>query len=80
MITGLATVELRFQDTADGNLTDAMLHGRSIGRGLGLTVDLVTRHEGTIHVEAEPGWSKAIVVSLQRVEAVAEPVAVLAEE
>ncbi len=67
-ITGIAAVEVRFQDTAAGELTDATLHGREIGRGLGLTTDLVARHEGTIHVQPEPGWSKAIVVTLQKVD------------
>lgn len=67
-ITGIETVQLRFRDTAPGGLTSAMLHGRGIGRGLGLTVDLVARHDGTIHVEPEYGWAKAVVVSLRRVE------------
>jgi len=67
-ITGIETVQLRFRDTAPGGLTNAMLLGRGIGRGLGLTVDLVARHDGTIHVEPEPGWAKAVVVSLRRSE------------
>ncbi len=67
-ITGIETVQLRFRDTAPGGLTNAMLLSRGIGRGLGLTVDLVARHEGTIHVEPEAGWTKAVVVSLRRSE------------
>jgi tetratricopeptide (TPR) repeat protein len=67
-ITGIETVQIRFRDTAPGGLTNAMLLGRGIGRGLGLTVDLVARHEGTIHIEPERGWSKAVVVSLRRSE------------
>jgi len=37
-------------------------------RGLGLTVDLISRNGGSIHVEDEPGWSKAVVIRLQRAE------------
>ncbi|MEL6345043.1 MAG: tetratricopeptide repeat protein, partial [Myxococcota bacterium] len=68
-ITGLEEVVLRFCDRAPGELTDAMIQGRSIGRGLGLVVDLITRHNGSITVESEPGWSKAVVVRLPRAEA-----------
>jgi tetratricopeptide (TPR) repeat protein len=67
-ITGLELVELRFCDSAPGRLTDGMIQSRSIGRGLGLAVDLITRHNGSITVEDEPGWSKAVVVRLPRAE------------
>ncbi len=69
-ITGLEHAELRVCDDAPGALTSAMIHGRDIGRGLGLVCDLVRRHEGTIEVEhaAGEGWTKAVVVRLPRAE------------
>lgn len=67
-ITGLELVVLRFCDTAPGTLTDTMIQSRSIGRGLGLAVDLITRHNGSITVEDEPGFRKAVVVRLPRAE------------
>jgi tetratricopeptide (TPR) repeat protein len=63
-ITGLEEVALRFLDNAVRPLNDAMIRGRQISRGLGLTVDLINRHGGSIRVEKEPGWSKAVVVRL----------------
>ena len=78
-ITGIAAVELRFRDTAPGDLTNATLHGQDIGRGLGLTTDLVARHDGTVHVEPESGWSKAIVVSLRQVDQSVSTVAAVEE-
>jgi len=73
-ITGHAWTELRVIDDAPGALTNAMIRGRYIGRGLGLAVDLVNRHGGTIGVSAAPdapgGRSrKAVVVQLPAVEA-----------
>ncbi len=65
-ITGLEEVALRFLDNAVRPLNDAMIRGRQISRGLGLTVDLINRHGGSIRVEQEPGWSKAVVVRLPR--------------
>ena len=61
------------RDNAPGRLTDAMIRGRGIGRGLGLAVDLITRHEGSIHVVPATGplrlsWTKAVVVRLRRAE------------
>jgi len=67
-VTGLEWVVMRFLDNATSPLTDEMIRGRYISRGLGLTVDLVTRHEGSIKVESHPGWEKAIVVRLPRAE------------
>ncbi len=67
-VTGLEWVVLRFLDNAVSPLTDEMIRGRYIARGLGLTVDLVTRQEGSIKVEAQEGWQKAIVVRLPRAE------------
>lgn len=67
-VTGLESVVLRFQDNAPGVLTDAIIRSRSIGRGLGLVVDLATRHDGSVAVEREPGWAKAVVVRLPRAE------------
>ena len=69
MVTGLESVVLRFRDNAPGKLTSEMIRTRSIGRGLGLVVDLVTRHNGGVTVEREPGWAKAVVVRLPRAEA-----------
>ncbi len=65
-ITGLEEVALRFRDNAVRPLNDAMIRGRQISRGLGLTVDLINRHGGSIRVEPETGWSKAVVVRLPR--------------
>lgn len=74
-ITGLEEVLVRVWDTAPGQLTEAMIRGRGIGRGLGLVVDLVTRHDGAIGVVAPPGpppephvWVKAVEVRLPRAE------------
>lgn len=67
-ITGLEEVALRFVDNATRPLNDAMIRGRQISRGLGLTVDLINRHAGSIRVEPEAGWSKAVVVRLPRAE------------
>ncbi len=77
-ITGLEHVALRFRDDAPGRLTDEMIRGRSIGRGLGLVVDLVTRHDGSITVEHDPveaaaGWAKAVVVRLPRADDEEDP-------
>jgi len=76
-ITGLEHVVLELRDNAPGKLTDAMIRGRSIGRGLGLAVDLITRHEGSITVaparEGGLSWTKAVVVRLRRAEEGEEP-------
>jgi tetratricopeptide (TPR) repeat protein len=73
LITGHEHVALRFLDDAPGELTDEMVRGRGIERGLGLVVDLVARHEGSVTVERDPaersaGWAKAVVVRLARAE------------
>jgi signal transduction histidine kinase len=72
-ITGMETVNLRVLDDAPGELTESMIRGREAGRGLGLVVDLVTRHDGSLSVERRPderaaGYTKAVVVRLQRAE------------
>ena len=63
-VTGLSWVAIRVLDSAPGSLTDAMLKGRRIGRGVGLAVDLAKRSQGSLKVEEEPGWSKAVVLRL----------------
>ncbi len=73
IITGLEHVRLEFRDNAPGRLTDDMIRSRGIGRGLGLVVDLITRHDGSIGVEPVTGadaarWTKAVVVRLPRAE------------
>lgn len=67
-ITGLERVAIRFRDDSPRRLSTAMIRGRYIGRGLGLAVDLVSRNRGSVHVAAEPGWQKAVVVRLPSVE------------
>ena len=45
-----------------------VIRSRYVERGLGLTVDLISRAGGSVHVEDEPGWTKAVVVRLPRAE------------
>ena len=72
-ITGLESVALRVLDSAPGELSTADIHGCELGRGLGLTADLVARHDGLISVERRAdelalGFAKAVVVRLPRAE------------
>ena len=72
-VTGLETLALRFRDNAPRPLTDAILRGRRIERGLGLAADLLARHQGVMNVETGAGerrgdWTKAVVVRLPRAE------------
>ena len=72
-ITGIENVAIRVLDQAPGHMKTSDLRGRNIGRGLGLSADLVARHEGSLVVEYRPdeqqsGWHKAIVLRLSRVE------------
>ncbi|MDP2306754.1 MAG: hypothetical protein Q8P18_12085 [Pseudomonadota bacterium] len=68
-ITGHAWVEVAVVDDAPGTLTNAMIRGRYIGRGLGLAVDLINRHGGSIRVDSRTDGRKAVVVQLPSVEA-----------
>jgi signal transduction histidine kinase len=68
-ITGHAWVEVAVVDDAPGTLTNAMIRGRYIGRGLGLAVDLINRHGGSIRVDARADGIKAVIVQLPSVEA-----------
>ena len=54
-------------------LSDDMIRGRYIARGLGIVVELVRRNSGQIRVEAWPGYEKAIVVRLPRAEVAEAP-------
>lgn len=60
--------EIRVYDDAPGMVTNAMIRSRAISRGLGLAMDLVARHQGTLRVEAAEG-GKELVVELPGVEA-----------
>ncbi len=63
-VTGLERAAIRVCDDVPGRLTTALIRGRYIERGLGLTVDAISRAGGAVHVEDELGWSKAVVVRL----------------
>ncbi len=63
-ITGVVRAEVRVCDQVERTLTTAMIRGRYVERGLGLAVDRINSVGGSIHVEPEPGWSKAVVVRL----------------
>ncbi len=72
-VTGHETLAIRFLDNAPRSLTDAILRGSRIERGLGLAADLLARHQGVMNVEELPGelaegWAKAVVVRLPRAE------------
>lgn len=61
-ITGLGSLAIRIKDHSPEQLSNEMLRGRYVERGMGITVDLLSRYDGSIGVEPEPGWSKAVVL------------------
>jgi tetratricopeptide (TPR) repeat protein len=61
-VTGLGTLAIRIKDRSTEQLSNEMLRGRYVERGMGITVDLLSRYDGSIAVEPEPGWSKAVVL------------------
>ncbi len=67
-ITGLGSLAIRIKDRSPEPLTNEMLRGRYVERGMGITVDLLSRYDGAIGVESEPGWSKAVVLRFFTVE------------
>lgn len=67
-ITGLGSVAVRIKDHSQEQLSNEMLRGRYVERGMGITVDLLSRYDGSIAVEAEPGWSKAVVLRFFTIE------------
>jgi signal transduction histidine kinase len=67
-ITAMERVAIRVADDASNVLTTAMVRSRFLEGGLGLAVDLAARHSGALAVEPEPGFSKAVVLRLPRVE------------
>jgi tetratricopeptide (TPR) repeat protein len=72
-ITGLSSVVLRVMDRSPEQLSNEMLRGRYVERGMGITVDLLSRYDGAISVESAPGWSKAVVLRFFTVEDEASP-------
>jgi tetratricopeptide (TPR) repeat protein len=74
-ITGLSSLVIRIKDRSPERLTNEMLRGRYVERGMGITADLLSRYDGSIAVEPEPGWEKAVVLrffTLEENEAAAE--------
>lgn len=67
-ITGLCTLAIRIQDRSSEQLSNEMLRGRYVERGMGITADLLSRYDGSIAVEPEPGWQKAVVLRFFTVE------------
>lgn len=67
-ITGLESVVVRVADDAPGKVSTAQIRSRFIERGLGLVVDLVHRFGGSVSVVDEPGFEKAIALTLPRTE------------
>jgi tetratricopeptide (TPR) repeat protein len=67
-ITGLSSLAIRIQDRSAEQLSNEMLRGRYVERGMGITADLLSRYDGSIAVEPEPGWQKAVVLRFFTVE------------
>jgi hypothetical protein len=61
-ITGLGTLAIRIKDRSPEQLSNEMLRGRYVERGMGITVDLLSRYDGSIAVEPEQAWAKAVVL------------------
>jgi hypothetical protein len=70
-ITGLTSLAIRVKDRSTERLTNEMLRGRYVERGMGITADLLSKYDASIGVEAEPGWEKAVVLRFFTVEDVA---------
>ena len=68
-ITGLSSLAIRVKDRSPERLTSEMLRGRYVERGMGITADLLSRYDGSITVEPEPGWEKAVVLRFFTLEA-----------
>lgn len=67
-VTGLESVVIAVADDAPGRVTTAQIRSRFIDRGLGLVVDLAHRVGGSVSVIEEPGFAKAIALTLPRIE------------
>ena len=67
-ITGLTSLAIRIRDRSPERLTNEMLRGRYVERGMGITADLLSKYDGSIAVEPEPGWEKAVVLRFFTVE------------
>jgi tetratricopeptide (TPR) repeat protein len=67
-ITGLASLAIRVKDRSSERLTNEMLRGRYVERGMGITADLLSKYDASIAVESEPGWEKAVVLRFFTVE------------
>lgn len=67
-ITGLSSLVIRVMDRSPEQLSNEMLRGRYVERGMGITVDLLSRYDGAISVESVPGWSKAVTLRFFTVE------------
>ncbi|HEY8378887.1 MAG TPA: tetratricopeptide repeat protein, partial [Nannocystis sp.] len=67
-ITGLTTLAIRIKDQSTEQLSNEMLRGRYVERGMGITADLLSRYDGSIAVEPELGWQKAVVLRFFTVE------------
>lgn len=67
-ITGLTSLAIRVKDRSPERLTNEMLRGRYVERGMGITADLLSKYDASIAVEPEPGWEKAVVLRFFTVE------------
>lgn len=67
-ITGLTSLALRVKDRSSERLSNEMLRGRYVERGMGITADLLSKYDASIAVEPEPGWEKAVVLRFFTVE------------
>ena len=55
------------RDRSPQPLTTEMIRGRYVEEGLGLTVDMVSKYEGTLDVVSEDeGWTKSVVLKFPR--------------
>lgn len=63
-ITCVQRVVIAVLDDAPKQVTTALLRGRYLEHGLGITVDLISRNGGSIRVEDRKHWKKAITVRL----------------
>lgn len=63
-ITYHRTVAVRVADQIDSEITTEMIRSRYITRGLGIVNQVVQRLNGSVSVESQPDYAKAIVVRI----------------